>query len=143
MQQTLGSIGYVEYAYARQSNLVYTDVINAAGQRVGLALWTFQAAATNVDFSKVQDFYLILTDQPGDKSWPITAATYMLMRTDYPANQNEPVLKFLDWCLKNGQQQATALEYVPMPASVVSQIEASWSVFKGSDGKPLWTASAR
>ena len=70
---------------------------------------------------------MILTDQPGDKSWPITASTYMLMRSDYSADQNEPVLKFLDWCLKNGQQQATALQYVPMPPAVVSQIEASWA----------------
>ncbi|MGH6973111.1 MAG: phosphate ABC transporter substrate-binding protein PstS, partial [Stellaceae bacterium] len=91
----------------------------------------------------VQDFYLILTAQPGDKSWPITAATYMLMRKDYPAARNEPVLKFLDWCLKNGQDQARALDYVPLPNSVVQQIEASWTRdFKGADGKPIWTASA-
>ena len=107
----------------------------------GDSFFAQQAAAANADFSKVQDFYLILTDQPGDKSWPITAATYMLMRTDYGADQNQPVLQFLDWCLKNGQEQAKALDYVPLPASVVKQIEDSWATdFKGPDGKPLWTA---
>jgi len=104
----------------------------------------FSTAAANADFSKVQDFYLILTNQPGDKSWPITAATYMLMRTDYPADRNQAVLKFLDWCLKKGQSQAAALDYVPLPPPVVAQIEASWAKsFKGQDGKPIWTASLR
>jgi phosphate transport system substrate-binding protein len=87
----------------------------------------FQAAAGNADFTKVQDFYLILTDQPGDKSWPITAATYMLLRKDSAADQNKLVLKFLDWALKQGQAQAKALEYVPMPDTVVKQIEDSWT----------------
>ena len=142
-QQIQGSIGYVEYAYAKENNMIYTKMVNTAGKTLDPTMDAFAAAASNADFSKVQDFYLILTDQPGDQSWPITAATYMLMRTDYPADQNEPVLKFLDWCLKNGQQQASALDYVPMPTGVVSQIEASWAQeFKGSDGKPLWTASA-
>jgi phosphate transport system substrate-binding protein len=141
-QQINGSIGYVEYAYAKENKMVYTKLINTAGTTLDPTMDAFAAAASNADFSKVKDYYLILTDQPGDKSWPITAATYMLMRTDYPAEQNEPVLKFLDWCMKNGQQQAAALDYVPMPAAVVSQIEASWaSEFKGSDGKPLWTAA--
>jgi phosphate transport system substrate-binding protein len=143
VQQINGSIGYVEYAYVMDNHMTYTKMVNAAGKTLAPTMDAFAAAASNADFTKVQDFYLILTNQPGDKSWPITAATYMLMRTDYPAAQNEPVLKFLDWCLKNGQQQASALEYVPLPAGVVSQIEASWSVFKGQDGKPLWTASAR
>jgi phosphate transport system substrate-binding protein len=143
-QQINGSIGYVEYAYAKENKMVHTKLVNTAGKTLEPTMDAFAAAASNADFSKVQDYYLILTDQPGDKSWPITAATYMLMRKDYPADQNEPVLKFLDWCMKNGQQQASALDYVPMPESVVKQIETSWSQeFKGSDGKPLWTASAR
>ena len=142
VQQTNGSIGYVEYAFAKQSNLVWTDMVNGAGKRVAPTMEAFQAAAGNADFTKVQDFYEILTNQPGAESWPITAATYMLMRSDYTAEQNEPVLKFLDWCLKNGQAQASALDYVPLPTSVVSQIEASWTQsFKGADGKPVWTAA--
>ncbi|HVV27099.1 MAG TPA: phosphate ABC transporter substrate-binding protein PstS [Rhizomicrobium sp.] len=127
VQQTAGSIGYVEYAYAMQSKLVYTDMINAAGKRVHPSMETFQSAASNADFSKVQDFYEILTNQSGEKSWPITAATYMLMRADFPADKNKSVLKFLDWALNKGQADAQKLDYVPMPESVVKQIEASWT----------------
>ena len=126
VQQVAGSIGYVEYAYAIQSKLVYTDMINAAGQRVAPSMEAFQAAASNADFSKVQDFYEILTNEPGAKSWPITAATYMLLRSDYPADKNKSVLKFLDYALKEGQGDAKALDYVPMPDAVVKMIEASW-----------------
>ena len=127
VQQTVGSIGYVEYAYAMQSKLVYTDMVNAAGKRVKPSMEAFQSAASNADFSKVQDFYEILTNQPGADSWPITAATYMLMRSDYPADKNKTVLKFLDWALKSGQDDARKLDYVPMPDGVIKQIEASWS----------------
>jgi len=126
VQQTSGSIGYVEYAYAIQSKLVYTDMTNAAGKRVRPSLEAFQSAASNADFTKVQDFYEILTNEPGAASWPITAATYMLMRADYPADKNKPVLKFLDWALKSGQDDAKKLDYVPLPDNVVKQIEASW-----------------
>jgi phosphate transport system substrate-binding protein len=126
VQQTNGSIGYVEYAYAKQSNLVWTDMVNGAGKRVAPTMEAFQAAAGNADFSKVQDFYEILTNQPGAASWPITAATYMLLRDDYPADKNKAVLKFLDWALKSGQADARQLDYVPMPDAVVKQIEASW-----------------
>jgi len=141
VQQVVGAIGYVEYAYVMENKLTYTKMVNHAGKTLQPTMESFAAAAANADFSKVQDFYLILTDQPGDKSWPITAATYMLMRTDYPAEQNQPVLKFLDWALKHGQEQAKALDYVPLPDGVVKQIEASWARdFMGPDGKPIWTA---
>lgn len=127
VQQTVGSIGYVEYAYARQSNMVWTDMVNMAGKRVQPTLAAFQSAAANADFSKVEDFYLILTNQPGDASWPITAATYMLMRSDYPAEKNKAVLQFLDYALHDGAADAVKLDYVPFPESVIKQIEASWS----------------
>jgi phosphate transport system substrate-binding protein len=125
--QTVGSIGYVEYAYAKQNNLVYTDMINADGKRVKPTMETFQAAAGNANFSGVQDFYLILTNQPGANSWPITAATYMLMRTDYPAAKNREILKFLDFALKDGQEDSKKLDYVPFPSNVINQIESSWT----------------
>ena len=125
--QVIGSIGYVEYAYAKQNDMIYMDMINKAGKRVVPTMEAFQAAAGNADFTGTQDFYLILTDQPGDASWPITAATYMLMRSDYAATRNKPVLQFLDWCLKNGQADAQKLDYVPFPESVVKSIEASWA----------------
>jgi phosphate transport system substrate-binding protein len=125
--QTVGSIGYVEYAYAMQNNLTYTDLINATGARVKPTMEAFQSAASNADFTKVQDFYEILTNEPGANSWPITAATFMLMRSDYPADKNKEVLKFLDWALKNGGDDARKLDYVPFPDAVVKEIEASWA----------------
>ncbi len=128
VQQSVGSIGYVEFAYAMQNNMVYADMINADGKKVKPTMAAFQSAAAHADFSKVQDFYLILTNQPGATSWPITAATYMLMRPDADPAKNKSVLKFLDWALKSGQPQAEKLDYVPMPAVVVKQIEASWKV---------------
>ncbi len=127
VQQTVGSIGYVEYAYVMQNHLTYMDMINASGARVTPTMEAFQTAAANADFSKVQDFYLILTDQPGAGSWPITAATYMLMRTDYAPARNKEVLKFLNWALKDGQGDAKKLDYVPFPDTVVKQIEAAWT----------------
>ena len=135
VQQIDGSIGYVEYAYVKESKLIYTDMVNKAGNTVAPTMGAFQAAAANADFSKIKDFYLILTDQPGDKSWPITAATYMLLRKDSPADQNHLALKFLDWALTKGQAQAKALDYVPMPDDVVKQIEAHWVKELGNAGK--------
>jgi phosphate transport system substrate-binding protein len=126
VQQARGSIGYVEYAFAMQSRLIYADMINAEGKRVHPTMDAFQSAARHADFSTMPDFHEILTNQPGPDSWPITAATYMLMRADYPAAKNQPILRFLDWALKNGQDDARRLDYVPMPDSVVKQIEASW-----------------
>jgi phosphate transport system substrate-binding protein len=143
VEQVDGSIGYVEYAYVMENHMTYTRMVNKDGKTVDPTMDAFQAAAANADFTKVRDFYLILTNQPGDKSWPITAATYMLMRKDYPAERNQPVLQFLDWALRKGQDEARALDYVPMPDPVVTQIEAAWTKdFKDQAGKPIWTASA-
>jgi phosphate transport system substrate-binding protein len=141
VQQIQGAVGYVEYAYVMENHLVYTKMVNKAGKTVEPTMEAFQAAAANADFSKVKNFYLILTDQPGEQSWPITGSTWLLMRVDYPPAQNQGVLKFSDWFLKHGQAQAKALDYVPMPDSVVAQIEKDWqATFKGADGKPIWTA---
>jgi len=138
VQQADGSIGYVEYAYVIQNHLTYVDMINQSGKRVTPTMDSFQAAVANADFSKVQDFYLILTDQPGEKSWPITAATYILLRKDSPADQNHEVLKFLDWALRDGQPDAKKLDYVPLPESVIKQIEAHWSKHLGDAWKMAW-----
>ena len=127
VQQTSGSIGYVEFAYAIQNKLTYTDMKNAAGKKVKPTMAAFQAAAAHADFTKVKNFYVILTNQPGATTWPITAATYMLMRPDYTAAKNGEVLKFLDWSMKHGQKDAEKLDYVPLPDSVVKQIETSWT----------------
>jgi len=127
VQQSSGAIGYVEYAYASQNHLTYMDMINKDGKRVAPTMAAFQSAAGHADFSKVQDFYLILTDQPGAQSWPITAATYMLMRKDYAADKNKQVLTFLDYALHDGQAASKKLDYVPFPEDVVKRIEASWT----------------
>ncbi len=127
VQQVDGAIGYVEYAYVIENKLIYADMVNKDGKRVKPTMEAFQAAAGNADFTKVKDFYLILTDQPGAKSWPITAATYMLLRKDGAADQNHLALAFLDWALKKGQAQAKALDYVPLPDDVVHRIEAHWA----------------
>ncbi|HEX7776447.1 MAG TPA: phosphate ABC transporter substrate-binding protein PstS [Parvibaculum sp.] len=127
VKQINGAIGYVEYAYAVQNNLAYTDMINSAGKRVSPKIETFQAAAANADFTKVSNFYLVLTNQPGDQSWPITGTTWVLLRTDTPADQNAEMIKFFDWALKNGQADAKALEYVPLPDNVVQLIGSTWT----------------
>ena len=115
-----------------ENHLVNTSMINRAGKQVAPTMDAFQAAAANADFSKVQNFYLILTDQPGDKSWPITAATYMLLRKDNPPDQNRAVLKFLSWALRDGQREAKNLGYVPLPDNVIGLIESDWSRQLGS-----------
>lgn len=127
VQQNVGAIGYVEFAYAIQNHMTHMDMINKDGKRVAPTTEAFQSAAAHADFSKTQNFYLILTDQPGAASWPITAATYMLMRPDYPADKNREVLKFLDWALRSGQNDAKKLDYVPLPGNVVKEIETSWT----------------
>lgn len=126
VNQIKGSIGYVEYAYVIQNHMTYTRMVNKDGKVVSPDLKSFQAAAANADFSKAEDFYLILTNQPGAKVWPITAATYLLMRKDYTQADNEAVVKFFRWFMHNGQATAEKLEYVPLPDSTVTLIESYW-----------------
>ena len=109
-----------------RSNMTFTKLVNHDGKTVSPDLKTFQAAAANADFSKVQDFYLILTDQSGADVWPITAGTYMLMRKDYPVAQNTDVLKFFNWFLTKGQDAAQKLDYVPLPDATVKLIQDYW-----------------
>ncbi|WP_025033421.1 phosphate ABC transporter substrate-binding protein PstS [Bradyrhizobium sp. DOA9] len=128
ISQTKNSIGYVEYAYAKQNKLTYAGLVNKAGKPVQPTVEAFQAAASNADWSKAPGYYVILTDQPGDKSWPITAATFILMHksaTDKAASQE--AIKFFRWAFKNGGKMAEELDYIPMPDSVVQQIEKTWA----------------
>jgi phosphate transport system substrate-binding protein len=130
------SIGYVEYAYVKQNKMNYALVQNAAGKYPQPESNAFKAAAANADWSK--SFYQILTNQPGDGTWPITNATYILMHKvqDKPA-QGAAVLKFFEWAYKNGDKTADELAYVPMPAAVKTQIEKSWSEIKDASGKQI------
>src|SRR5215468_10277335 len=128
ISQTKNSIGYVEYAYAKQNKLTYTGLINKAGKTVQPTVEAFQAAASNADWAKAPGYYVILTDQPGEQSWPITASTFILMHkdaTDKAASQE--AIKFFKWAFANGGKMAEELDYIPMPASVVKQIEKTWS----------------
>ena len=130
------SIGYVEYAYAKQNKLSFTLMQNAAGNFVKPEDDTFKAAAAGADWSK--SFYQVLTNQAGKDSWPITGATFILMhqKQDKPANAAE-ALKFFNWAFKNGGKTASDLEYVPMPASVVTLIEKKWSEVQDASGKAI------
>jgi phosphate transport system substrate-binding protein len=140
VKQTAGAIGYVEYAYAKQNNLSYARMINAAGKIVAPSLDTFSAAASNADFANAKNFNLIITNQPGDNSWPIAASTWVLIHSapDDAAAAGE-ALKFFDWAYKNGKDQATALDYVAIPDSVVALVEKSWSAIQAG-GKPVYMA---
>ena len=137
--RTDGAIGYVEYAYSLQNKMTYTLLKNRDGAFVSPESNSFQAAAANADWSKAHGFYLLLTDQPGKDSWPITGATFILMhkKQDHP-DRAAKVLKFFDWSYKNGGQLAEQLDYVPMPANVVGMVEQSWKEIVGADGKPVW-----
>jgi len=137
---TTGAIGYVEYAYAKQNNMTYAKMVNAAGKTVAPATDTFQAAAAGAQWTSAEDFYVILTNAPGDKSWPIAGSTFILM---YGSPQDPKTaaaaLKFFDWGYKHGQQMAADLDYVPMPDSVVALIEKTWKAhIKGADGKSIF-----
>jgi phosphate transport system substrate-binding protein len=128
ISQTKNSIGYVEYAYAKQNKLTYAALINKAGKTVQPTIAAFQAAASNADWTKAPGYYLILTDQPGEASWPITAATFILMHKD-PTDKAaaKEAIKFFKWSFEKGGKMAEELDYIPMPEPVVKLIEKTWS----------------
>jgi phosphate transport system substrate-binding protein len=140
---TKGSIGYVEYAYAKQNNMTTVNMINKDGKTVAPSAASFQAAAANADWEKTDSFYIILTDQPGTESWPIAGATFILIyqQPQDPAAAAE-ALKFFAWAYAKGGKMAEELDYVPMPAPVVKAIQKVWvNEIKDQSGKPLFTAS--
>ena len=128
VKQTAGSIGYVEYAYAKQNNLPYASMVNAAGKTVKPTLAGFQAAAANASWKADDGFYQILTNQPGDASWPITAATFVLMYKQ-PADKatSAESLKFFSWAFEKGDKMAEELDYIPMPENVVKLVKDTWA----------------
>jgi phosphate transport system substrate-binding protein len=138
---TKGSIGYVEYAYAKQNNLTTTKMVNKDGKVVSPTVPAFQAAAANADWAHAPGFYQILTDQPGAESWPLTAATFILMYkqpTDVAASAE--ALKFFGWAFDKGDAEAEALDYIPMPGAVKTLIvKAINTDIKQPDGKPVVT----
>jgi phosphate transport system substrate-binding protein len=138
--QTKGAIGYVEYAYAKQNHLTYTKLVNKSGKSVAPTAEAFAAAAASADWLGTQGFSVILTEQPGDPSWPIAGATFILIpkKPPDPAAAGE-ALKFFSWAYAHGAEMAEALDYVPLPESVVKAVEKMWaSNIKDASGKPLF-----
>ncbi len=133
--QTDGAIGYVEYAYAKQNKMAYTQLVNKASKPIAPSAESFQGAAANADWTHAQGYYLILTDQDGAKSWPITGASFILVykHPDDPAAVAE-ALKFFDWAFKSGGPMAAELDYVPLPAPLIAQVEATWKEISTPDG---------
>jgi len=139
VKKTDGAIGYVEFAYALQERLKFPLLQNKAGKFVAPTIRTFQASAANADWENAPGFYIVLTDQPGDESWPITGASYILVHKDQPeAAKAESMLKFFDWCFKNGAELAIDLHYVPIPSKVYAMVEATWKKQVTAGGEPVW-----
>ena len=138
VQRLPGSIGYVEYAYAKQNNLTYTKLLDADGKPVAPSESSFANAAKGADWSS--SFAQDLTFQKGDDAWPIASTTFILIYKDQAnAEKGAEVLKFFDWAYKGGSKTATALDYAALPESVVTQIRAAWKAnIKDSSGKALW-----
>lgn len=138
--QLANSIGYVEYAYAKQNNLAWTSLQNAAGKFVQPEQKSFAAAAANADWKGTPGMGVVLTNEKGDDSWPVTAATFILLNKEVakPA-EVKTALEFFDWAWKNGADMATKLDYVPLPKEVTDTIRATWSKeLKTADGKAIW-----
>ena len=140
---TKGSIGYVEYAYAKQNKMSYAKMINKDGKYPAPESAAFKAAAASADWAHTPGFAVILTDQPGAQSWPITGASFILMYNKQDkADVAKEVLSFFDWSYHNGQKMADELDYVPMPDNVVKLVEETWKAkMVGPDGKPVWAGS--
>jgi len=128
VQQIQGSIGYVELVYALQNKMSYTALQNAAGQFVLPSADTFSAAAASADWKNAKDFNLVMTNAPGANAWPITATNFILMyKQPRNAQRNADALAFFKWAFEHGQAQAQSLDYVPLPAELVAQVEQYWS----------------
>jgi phosphate transport system substrate-binding protein len=141
--QTKGSVGYVEYAYAKQNKLNYTKMVNKDGKTVAPVSETFQAAAANADWNSVPGYGVILSNQPGAQSWPMTAATFILIhKQPQDAAAAAEALKFFAWAYAKGGKMAEELDFVPMPAAVVTTVQGAWAKeIKDASGKPLFTAA--
>jgi phosphate transport system substrate-binding protein len=136
VKQTVGAIGYVEYAYAKQNHIAYGLVQNSSGQYPLPVAANFAAAAAGADWAHSPDNFMLLLNQPGAKSWPITGATFILVyRKQTNQDTCRAVLKFFDWAYKNGDPAAAQLDYVPLPANVKALMRTEWRAkIKGPSG---------
>ena len=135
-----GAIGYVEYAYALQNKMTSVLLKNHDGNFVAPTAENFQAAAAGADWANAKGYYMVLTDQPGAQSWPITGASFILLyKTQDQAAQAKEVLKFFNWSYRNGGQDALSLDYVPMPDAVIKMVEETWSKeIHDQNGNSIW-----
>ena len=140
VQRIKGSIGYVEYAYAKKNKMSHTQLKNRDGQFVQPDDETFKAAAAGADWAKTPGMGVILTNQAGKSSWPITGASFILLhKSQASADRAKEVLKFFDWSYKNGGAMASDLDYVAMPAPVVKLVQDAWKAnVKDASGKAIW-----
>jgi len=135
-----GAIGYVEYAYALQNKMASVLLKNRDGNFVSPTSENFQSAAAGADWANAKGYYMVLTNQPGANSWPITGASFILMyKVQSKPLKAVEVLKFYDWCFRNGNKAALSLDYVPMPKKVIELIRATWSKdIRDKAGNPIW-----
>jgi phosphate transport system substrate-binding protein len=134
-----GSIGYVEFAYALENKLCHVQLRNRAGQFVQPTMESFTAAAANADWQKAPGFYMVLVDQPGEKSWPITGATFILIyKAQADAARIDAMLKFFNWCYAHGDAIAQELRYVPLPPGVKDLVRAQWRDQVTAGGQKVW-----
>lgn len=140
VQRIKGAFGYVEYAYAKKNKIAHTQLKNSDGVFVQPDDETFKAAAANGDWVNTPGMAVVLTNQPGKNSWPITGASFILMhKSQAEALTGRAVLKFFDWSYKNGAKMAADLDYVPMPAPVVKLVNDAWKAqLKDASGKAIW-----
>ena len=132
------SIGYVEYAYAKQNGMAHVALKNAAGNVVQPSAETF-AAAGDIDWSKQEGFYKVITNSETDQAWPIAAATFILVhKQPQDAKQVAGVLKFFDWAYTQGDEDAMALDYVPFSDTAVALFKAKWNEVVDSNGQPVY-----
>ena len=125
VKRTANSIGYVEFAYAKQNKLVYTQLKNKAGLFITPSFKTFENAAETADFDPQKDFYVWLTNAPGKNAWPIAGATFILLAKE-KTDSNKKVVKFFAWAFKNGDAKAKELVYIPLPKSLKAKVEKYW-----------------
>jgi len=138
-KQTDGAIGYVEFAYAKQNKMTYTKMVNKDGKAIEPSIESFQAAAGNADWANAKGFYLVLTDEPGAASWPISGASFILVhKKPDSAPAVLTALHFFDWAYKKGDKMAEELAYVPVPDSVVDLVRKQWAEITDPGGKPIW-----
>ncbi|NRR28830.1 phosphate ABC transporter substrate-binding protein PstS [Oxalobacteraceae bacterium] len=140
VQRIKGAIGYVEWAYAKKNKMSHTQLKNKDGNFMQPDDDFFKAAAANAEWTKTPGFGVVLTDQAGKTSWPITGVSFILMhKVQADAAKGKEVLKFFDWAYKNGGAAATELDYVPLPASVIKLVQDSWKAnLKDASGKAIY-----